>query len=63
MMKIALFDDHPIVLEGLCDYFSKKKEVEVVGTATSKAEVIALLLAHDIDILVSDVITDENWGV
>jgi DNA-binding NarL/FixJ family response regulator len=62
-MKIALFDDHPLVLEALFTYFSKKEEVEVVGTATKKSEVIALLAAHDIDILVSDVITDEELGL
>jgi DNA-binding NarL/FixJ family response regulator len=63
MMKIALFDDHPIILDGLRDYFSKKKDVEVVGTATKKAEVIALLESQEIDILVSDVITDEELGL
>jgi DNA-binding NarL/FixJ family response regulator len=63
IMKIALFDDHPIILEGLRDYFSKKQGVEVVGTATKKADVIALLAAQEIDILVSDVITDEELGL
>jgi DNA-binding NarL/FixJ family response regulator len=62
-MKIALFDDHPIILEGLSDYFSKKEGVEVVGTATKRADVIALLEAQEIDILVSDVITDEELGL
>ena len=62
-MKIALFDDHPIILDGLSDYFSKKEGVEVVGTATKRADVIALLAAHEIDILVSDVITDEELGL
>jgi DNA-binding NarL/FixJ family response regulator len=63
IMKIALFDDHPIILDGLRDYFSKKQGVKVVGTATRKAEVIALLESQDIDILVSDVITDEELGL
>jgi DNA-binding NarL/FixJ family response regulator len=62
-MKIALFDDHPIILEGLRDYFSKKEGVEVVGTTTTKAGVITLLEAQEIDILVSDVITDEELGL
>ncbi|MBL7817939.1 MAG: response regulator transcription factor [Saprospiraceae bacterium] len=62
-MKIALFDDHPIVLDGLKDFFSKKEGVEVVGTATRKADVISLLAAQEIDILVSDVITDEELGL
>jgi DNA-binding NarL/FixJ family response regulator len=62
-MKIALFDDHPIILDGLKDYFSRKENVEVVGTASKKADVIDLLAAHEIDILVSDVITDEELGL
>ena len=62
-MKIALFDDHPIILDGLRDYFSKKEGVQVVGTATKKDDVIKLLKKHKIDILVSDVITDEELGL
>jgi DNA-binding NarL/FixJ family response regulator len=62
-MKIALFDDHPIILDGLKSYFSKKEGVEVVGTATLKSEVLALLEAQDVDILVSDVMTDEELGL
>ncbi len=62
-MTIALFDDHPIIVDGLRDYFSKKENVEVVGTATRKADVIRLLESQDIDILVSDVITDEELGL
>ena len=62
-MTIALFDDHPIILDGLRDFFSKKEGVKVVGTATRKADVITLLAAQDIDILVSDVITDEELGL
>jgi DNA-binding NarL/FixJ family response regulator len=62
-MKIALFDDHPIILEGLKSYFSQREGVEVAGIATKKADVIALLEAQEIDILVSDVITDEELGL
>lgn len=62
-MNIALFDDHPIILSGLKDYFSKKEEVVVVGTATQKQELLELLQSQDIDILVSDVITDEELGL
>ena len=62
-MTIALYDDHPIILEGLRDYFSKKEGVQIVGTATTKAEVIALLTAQDVDILISDVLTDEELGL
>ena len=63
MMKIVLYDDHPIILDGLSNYFSRKENVEVVGKASTRAEVIALLLSDEIDILVSDVITDEELGL
>ncbi len=62
-MKIVLYDDHPIILDALSGFFSKKEEVEVVGKATKKAEVIALLQSDEIDILVADVITDEELGL
>lgn len=62
-MKIALFDDHPIILEGLSSYFSKKEDVELVGAVTTKAEVIKLLRSTSVDILISDVITDEELGL
>ena len=62
-MKIALFDDHPIILEGLNNYFSKKADVEVVGAVSTKAEVIKLLSSTSVDILISDVITDEELGL
>lgn len=63
LMRIALFDDHPIILEGLSNYFSKKEDVELVGAVTTKAEVIRLLRSTSVDILISDVITDEELGL
>jgi DNA-binding NarL/FixJ family response regulator len=62
-MKIALYDDNPIIIEGLSSFFSKKEGVKVVGTASRKSEVMALLASQDIDILVSDVMTDEELGL
>ena len=62
-MKIVLHDDHPIILDGLGNYFSQKEDVKVVGKATKRAEVIALLQSGEIDILVSDVMTDEELSL
>jgi DNA-binding NarL/FixJ family response regulator len=62
-MKIALFDDHPIILDGLDNYFSKKEGVKVVGKVSDRNEVIQLLENNDIDILVSDIMTDEELGL
>ncbi len=62
-MTLALFDDHPIILNGLKDFFSKKEGVKVVGTATKRNDIIAILESENIDVLVSDVITDEELGL
>jgi two-component system, NarL family, captular synthesis response regulator RcsB len=62
-MKIGLFDDHPVMLDGLRHYFSRKEGVEVVGAVQTKSEVLELLASHPIDILVSDVLTDEELGL
>lgn len=62
-MKIACFDDHPIVLEGLSNFFSQKEGVEVVGKAQTKNEVLKLLQSQPIDILICDLITDEELGL
>ena len=62
-MKIALFDDHPIILEALNAFLANKEGVHVVGTATQKSEVIRLLQSQPVDILISDVFTDEDLGL
>jgi DNA-binding NarL/FixJ family response regulator len=62
-MKIALFDDHPIILDGLDQYFSRKEGVEVIGKVSNRTEVIHLLENNEVDILVSDVMTDEELGL
>jgi two-component system, NarL family, captular synthesis response regulator RcsB len=62
-MKIGLFDDHPVMLEGLRHYFLRKEGVEVVGAVHTKSEVLELLTSQPVDILVSDVLTDEELGL
>lgn len=62
-MKILIFDDHPIILDGLRNYFSQKEGVEVIGAVSTKNEVLERLASHPVDILVSDVLTDEELGL
>lgn len=54
MIKIALVDDHQIVLEGLRFLFSSVENVEVVGLISDSRNVISYLNNHDVDILVTD---------
>jgi DNA-binding NarL/FixJ family response regulator len=62
-MRIALFDDHPIVLEALQNFFSQKADVEIVGVVSRKSEVLPMLQSRPVDILISDVLTDESLGL
>lgn len=62
-MKIALFDDHQVVLDALSAFLHTKPDVELVGSAKTRPELLRLLQAQEVDVLISDVITDEEIGL
>lgn len=62
-MRIALFDDHPVVLDALQNFFSQKTDVEIAGMALQKSEVLPLLQSTPVDVLIADVLTDEALGL
>lgn len=62
-MRIALFDDHQMVLDALAAYLSAKPGVEIVGQSTAREAILRLLQTETVDILISDVITDEELGL
>lgn len=53
-MKIALIDDHPIVLAGLVDLIGKMGGYDVVGTGQCAEDALCVVNRHDIDLLVMD---------
>lgn len=62
-MKIVLFDDHQFVIDSIAQFLAQKTDVEIVGTATRKAAAMDILCANEVDILISDVLTDEEIGL
>ena len=54
MIKVALIDDHPVVLEGLSSGLSHFPDIDVVGTATGSDDARSLIQAGGFDILVTD---------
>lgn len=54
-IRVALLDDHPVVIEGLLSKLSKTPQIEVVGTADNAAELESLLADHPADVLILDV--------
>jgi two-component system, NarL family, response regulator DesR len=62
-MKLAFFDDHQIILEAMSQYFAQKKGVEIVGTSSYSRDFVQLLQDNEVDVAVSDVLTEEELGL
>jgi DNA-binding NarL/FixJ family response regulator len=63
MIKIAIFDDHLFVVQAVADFLKQQQAIDIVGTATNKEGILAILAQHEVDILISDVLTDEEIGL
>jgi two-component system, NarL family, captular synthesis response regulator RcsB len=53
-IKVAIADDHPLLLSGLTHELEKQAGVTVVGSAQNSTELVALLDRQPVDIVVSD---------
>lgn len=54
MIRIAIADDHPIVFGGLQQLIATTTDMQVVGHATNRIEVLRLLSETPVDVLVLD---------
>ncbi len=54
-LRVALADDHELVLAGLQSLLSSESDIEVVGTATDGASLLDLLEKQPVDVAVMDV--------
>jgi DNA-binding NarL/FixJ family response regulator len=46
-MKIAIFDDHEFVIDSIVTFLKQKPEVEIVGTAKNKHDILKLLSTQE----------------
>jgi DNA-binding NarL/FixJ family response regulator len=53
-IRVAVADDHPVLLDGLKTLLSADAQLQIVGEATRFAELRGLLLAQPVDVLVLD---------
>jgi len=53
-IRLALVDDHPMVLEGLSSLLSQSGEFTITAKARSGKEALALLSDHNIDVILLD---------
>lgn len=54
-IKIALADDHTIVLDGFTSILSTESDLKIVGTAKNGKELLQLLQANLIDVVLLDI--------
>ncbi|MDM1442997.1 response regulator transcription factor [Myroides odoratimimus] len=55
MIKVAITDDHPLLLEGLKNILSNQIEIEVVACFSDKESMMQGLLTIDTDIILLDI--------
>jgi len=63
MTTVLLVDDHPLFRLGVETLLSREADLEVVGTAASVAEAVALAEQHQPDVVVCDVLLPEESGI
>ena len=56
-------DDHPLISEGLQKFINEIEKMEVVATATSKAELIDNIKNTDVDVLLLDINLPDGNGI
>jgi DNA-binding NarL/FixJ family response regulator len=54
-IRIAIADDHPLVLNGMKELFRFEKDFELVASCTNSAEILAAVRRHRPDIVVLDI--------
>jgi DNA-binding NarL/FixJ family response regulator len=62
-IRVAVADDHPLFREGLRGALAACPDIDVVGTAATGAEAIALCAEHQPDVVVMDVHMPEVNGI
>ena len=62
-IKIAIADDHQIIIDGLVSLLNNYEDVEIVVTANSGAAMLEALATHPIDILLTDVMMPGMSGI
>jgi two-component system nitrate/nitrite response regulator NarL len=61
-IRLALVDDHQIIIDGLVSLIKDHHSIDVVCTSNSGEEMLQLLTTNNIDVLLTDVVMDEMNG-
>lgn len=61
-IKLAMVDDHQIVIDGITALLKDDDDLEIMATANTAIAMLALLQGNQIDILLTDVVMDGMSG-
>ena len=61
-IKVALLDDHEIVRHGVAELVNAQADMEVVGEASTAAEIVRTVVALEVDVAVLDVRLGDDAG-
>jgi len=61
--RIAIIEDHPIMLYGLTSYFEKTGRWRVTGTASTLSQAKSLLQGLMADIILLDIQLEDGWSL
>ena len=62
-IRVALVDDHPVVLAGIAALLQSAPDISVVGSAANGADALALIEEHAPDLAVIDISLPDMSGV
>ncbi len=61
-IKVAIVDDHQIVIDGITALLNNHHNISIITTTTSSLQMLKLLQQYDVDILLTDVMMPELNG-
>ncbi|GAB2025334.1 response regulator transcription factor [Lactovum odontotermitis] len=61
-IKIAIIDDHKLVLQGIYKQLSEIKEFEILGTFTEVNQLMLFLRFHKVEVLICDLMLKNAYG-
>ncbi|MDE8564245.1 response regulator transcription factor [Anoxybacillus rupiensis] len=62
-IKVLIVDDHHIVRRGLVFFLKTQKDIEVVGEAANGAEAVQLVMEHQPDLVIMDLVMPVMDGI
>lgn len=63
VIKLAVVDDHPIVIQGIVSLINNLENMHVVGSFQSGSALISFLNNHEIDIILLDIMLPDGNGI